>query len=86
MHGDITQPWGQLETPGLVLTIEIVCALLGDSPLVGSPRGLGFICLFRYHLIYDICFLVVELNKTLWRHSLGVCTLVSKFVEFLLCL
>ena len=67
---------GQLETPGLVLTIEIVCALLGDSPLVGSPRGLGFICLFRYHLIYDICFLVVELNKTLWRHSLGVCILV----------
>ena len=76
MHGDITQSWGQFETPGLVLTMEIVCALRGDSPLVGSPRGLGFVCLFCYHLIYNFCFLVVELNKTSWRYSLGFCILV----------
>ena len=42
----------------------------------GVTSRTRFICLFLCHLIYDICSLVVELNKTLWRHSLGVCILV----------
>ena len=90
MHGDIIQSWGQFETPGLVLTMEIVCAFRGDSPLVGSPRGLGFICVFCYHLIYNFCFLVVELNKTSWRYSLGFCILgffekIENYVCYLVC-
>ena len=90
MHEDIIQSWGQFETPGLVLTMEIVCALRGDSPLVGSPRGLGFVCLFYYHLTYNFCFLVMEMNKTSWRFSLGVCILglfekSKKFVCYLVC-
>ena len=66
---------------------------LGDPPLVGSPLGPGlFLCLSLCLLqtsslnLYYPCSFLMELNKTFWRHSLGVFTLDPNSFEFLVCL